>query len=241
MPTCRRRSRYRPGSTLTSPPGAATSATRSSRCSPTTSPTRYHPYDEPLLGAEAVAGSWLENQDEPGTWEAEYAPVLIAGDEVIATGETRYTDGEVFSNLWQLEFAPDGRCSRFVEWYLPRPRRLDAPHAQPHRALVPPDPLPHRESERRTSARPRTSSSRAISPAAACSGRRDRPRAPRPRRGRARFESTTADDASLRGSAAAGGRRGWKRSTAVRRTLADEEHVRDRSECPVVVRSGRDP
>ena len=73
------------------------------------------PVREPLRGAEAVAGSWLGEQDAPGTWEAEYAPVLIAGDEVIATGETRYTDGQVFSNLWQLTFAPDGRCSRFVE------------------------------------------------------------------------------------------------------------------------------
>jgi len=81
----------------------------------------YHPYDEPLVGAEAVAGSWLAERDEPGTWEAEYAPALIAGDEVIAIGETRYTDGEVFSNLWQLEFAHDGRCSRFVEWYLRNP------------------------------------------------------------------------------------------------------------------------
>ena len=42
----------------------------------------------------------------PGTWEATYAPVLIAGDEAIATGETRYTDGEVFSNLWQLDVRP---------------------------------------------------------------------------------------------------------------------------------------
>ena len=78
----------------------------------------YHPYDEPIRGAEAVADSWLENQDAPGSWEAEYAPALITGNEVIAIGETRYTEGEVFSNLWQLEFAPDGRCSRFVEWYV---------------------------------------------------------------------------------------------------------------------------
>jgi len=82
----------------------------------------YHPYDEPIRGAEAVADSWLENQDEPGSWEASYAPALIAGDEVIVTGETRYTDGEVFSNLWQLEFAGDGRCSRFVEWFMLHPR-----------------------------------------------------------------------------------------------------------------------
>ncbi len=56
------------------------------------------------LGAAILAGI------APGT--------ALAGDEVIATGETRYTDGEVFSNLWQLTFAPDGRCSRFVEWYV---------------------------------------------------------------------------------------------------------------------------
>jgi SnoaL-like domain len=82
---------------------------------------RYHPYDEPLHGAEAVADSWLAQQDEPGSWEAGYAPALISGQEAISTGETRYTDGEVFSNLWQLTFAPDGRCARFVEWYVLHP------------------------------------------------------------------------------------------------------------------------
>ena len=81
----------------------------------------YHPYDEPLRGADAVADAWLADQDEPGSWEAEYAPALIAGAGAIVTGETRYTDGEVFSNLWQLEFAPDGRCSRFVEWFMLHP------------------------------------------------------------------------------------------------------------------------
>ena len=34
----------------------------------------YHPYDEPIRGAEAVADSWLEDQDEPGSWEASYGP-----------------------------------------------------------------------------------------------------------------------------------------------------------------------
>ena len=72
-----------------------------------------------------MADSWLGDQDEPASWEAAYAPALIAGDEVIATGETRYANGDVFSNLWQLEFAPDGRCARFVEWYGAAPEALD--------------------------------------------------------------------------------------------------------------------
>jgi ketosteroid isomerase-like protein len=82
----------------------------------------YHPYDEPIRGSSAVADAWLEDQDEPGSWEADYAPALIAGDEAIATGETRYSDGEVFSNLWQLRFAADGRCERFVEWFMLHPQ-----------------------------------------------------------------------------------------------------------------------
>jgi ketosteroid isomerase-like protein len=83
---------------------------------------RYLPIDEPLHGADAVADSWLENQDAPGTWEADYRPSLIDGDRAIATGETRYTDGDVFANLWEFEFAPDGRCASFVEWYVRHPK-----------------------------------------------------------------------------------------------------------------------
>lgn len=82
----------------------------------------YHPYDEPLSGPAAVADSWLDNRDEPGTWEASYAPALISGDTVIAKGETRYTDGNVFSNLFEMAFDPDGRCSRFTEWYVHHPK-----------------------------------------------------------------------------------------------------------------------
>ena len=82
----------------------------------------YHPYDEPLTGPAAIASSWLDNRDEPGTWEASYAPALISGDTVIAKGESRYADGNVFSNLFELEFNPDGRCSSFVEWYVHHPK-----------------------------------------------------------------------------------------------------------------------
>jgi hypothetical protein len=81
----------------------------------------YHPYDEPLRGPDAIAASWLEAPDEPGSWEAAYAPSLIAGRRAIATGTTRYTSGDVFSNLFELEFDAQGRCARFVEWYVRHP------------------------------------------------------------------------------------------------------------------------
>jgi hypothetical protein len=82
----------------------------------------YHPYDEPLRGREAIVSSWLGDRDEPGSWEASYAPLLIEGDRAIVTGETSYTNGRRFSNLWVLAFDGDGRCSDFVEWFMEHPR-----------------------------------------------------------------------------------------------------------------------
>ena len=82
---------------------------------------RYHPYDDPERGREAIVRSWTEEPDAPGSWEAEYRPLLIEGDRAVITGETRYRDGEVFSNLWVLEFDGEGRCSDFVEWYMQQP------------------------------------------------------------------------------------------------------------------------
>ena len=82
----------------------------------------YHPYDEPLRGRAGIVASWRENRDEPGSWEASYRPLLCVGDRAIATGETRYADGNTFSNLYVLRFDADGLCSEFVEWYVLHPK-----------------------------------------------------------------------------------------------------------------------
>ena len=82
----------------------------------------YHPYDDPLQGRAAIVESWLSERDEPGSWEAHYAPTLLAGDCAIVTGETSYAEGRVFSNLWELRFDGDGLCVEYVEWYMEHPR-----------------------------------------------------------------------------------------------------------------------
>jgi ketosteroid isomerase-like protein len=85
----------------------------------------YHPYDaEPLRGRDAIVESWLSERDEPGSWEASYAPLLIDGDRAVATGESRYADGRTFSNLYVMRFDADGRCSEFVEWFMEQPAEL---------------------------------------------------------------------------------------------------------------------
>src|SRR6059058_1556171 len=59
---------------------------------------RYHPYDEPVVGADAVVESWLgesdtdgtSSRDAPGTYDGRYVPVAVDGDIVVAQGVSSY-------------------------------------------------------------------------------------------------------------------------------------------------------
>jgi hypothetical protein len=96
---------------------------------------RYHPYDEPIVGRDAVVASWLGEgasgdasaRDAPGTYEAQYSPVAVDGDTVVATGTSRYRElpgGPVvrtYENCFVMCFDGEGRCSEFTEYYLRRP------------------------------------------------------------------------------------------------------------------------
>jgi hypothetical protein len=84
----------------------------------------YHPWDEGeevVRGRDAIVENWLEEQDQPGSWEAQYRPLLVDGERAVATGTTSYVSGETYWNLWVLRFDEDGRCAEFVEWYMVPP------------------------------------------------------------------------------------------------------------------------
>ncbi|MEV0803204.1 nuclear transport factor 2 family protein [Kribbella sp. NPDC050281] len=96
---------------------------------------RYHPYDEPIAGRDAVVASWLgqsssggaSTRDAPGTYEAKYSPVAVDDDTVVATGISRYRevpDGPIvrtYENCFIMRFDGEGRCSEFTEYYVRRP------------------------------------------------------------------------------------------------------------------------
>ena len=94
---------------------------------------RYHPYDAPIEGREAVVRSWLgdgdaegaSTRDEPGTYDASYRAVAVDDHVAVAVGSTHYTEPtgpRVFDYCFVIRFDPDGRCSDFTEWYIERPR-----------------------------------------------------------------------------------------------------------------------
>ena len=96
---------------------------------------RYHPYDDPIVGREAVVASWLgeansdgaSTRDAPGTYAAQYEPVAVDGEIVVATGTSSYRerlDGpivRVYHNCFVMRFDAEGRCLEFTEYYIRRP------------------------------------------------------------------------------------------------------------------------
>jgi len=96
---------------------------------------RYHPFDEPIVGRDAVVRSWLgedevgegSTRDAPGTYDAAYSPVAVDGDVVVATGSSRYRESpegpvvRVYDNCFVMRFDAEGRCRDFTEYYIQRP------------------------------------------------------------------------------------------------------------------------
>jgi hypothetical protein len=99
---------------------------------------RYHPYDaaaDVLDGREDVVQSWVapegsaSGRDEPGTYDADYEPYAVDGQRAVATGWSKYwTDAtrstldHVYDNVFLMEFDGEGRCRRFTEFFMERPK-----------------------------------------------------------------------------------------------------------------------
>jgi hypothetical protein len=97
---------------------------------------RYHPYDEPVRGRDAVVASWLGESDEAGassrdrqgTYDATYRAIAIDGDVAIATGASTYFAeiggqvARVYDNCFVMRFDDEGRCREFTEWFMERPK-----------------------------------------------------------------------------------------------------------------------
>lgn len=88
----------------------------------------YRPADEdnPVRGRMSIVASWLEQPDNPNSWNAHYDPIAVDGGVAVAQGRTRYMheDGAIkreFDNIFVIHFDDEGRCSRFTEWYMQRP------------------------------------------------------------------------------------------------------------------------
>ena len=65
----------------------------------------------------------VERAQADGRWDAAYEPWAVEGDRAVAIGWSRYEatgdkPPQLYHNAYLLEFAPDGRCRSFHEFYM---------------------------------------------------------------------------------------------------------------------------
>jgi hypothetical protein len=96
---------------------------------------RYHPWDEPLRGRQAIVDDWLQpngdaaQRDRPGTFDATYRPYAVDDRQAVAVGMSEYLEGpggplaRSYHNVFLLAFDDEGRCSDFTELYMQAARR----------------------------------------------------------------------------------------------------------------------
>lgn len=82
---------------------------------------RFRPFDDPVVGHEAIVAGWLDALDENGTWTFDWRAVAIEGNTAVLEGRTEYPAGSDYRNLWVIEFADDGRATAFTEWFMEEP------------------------------------------------------------------------------------------------------------------------
>jgi ketosteroid isomerase-like protein len=73
-------------------------------------------------GREGIVRGWLDNCDEPGSWEFTWRILGVDGDLAFVQGETLYPEPTPsYDNLWVLAFEGDGgRVREFTEWLYER-------------------------------------------------------------------------------------------------------------------------
>jgi hypothetical protein len=77
------------------------------------------PHREPWVGHDDIVAGWLSRPDDPDTWSFASEVIALIGDLAVVRGRTTYATGPDYSNLWLIEFAVDGRCVVFTEWWMP--------------------------------------------------------------------------------------------------------------------------
>ena len=77
------------------------------------------PVRDPLVGSAADRrrlAEGTETRRDRGRRSTD--AFAVDGDRAVAVGETRYPqEGRRYENLYVLEFAADGRCRSFTEWF----------------------------------------------------------------------------------------------------------------------------
>lgn len=77
------------------------------------------PHRPPWSGHEGIVDGWAERRDEPNTWSFDYRVVIESPELGVVEATTNYLQtGQVYSNLWLIEFTDQGKCKKFTEYWM---------------------------------------------------------------------------------------------------------------------------
>ena len=84
-----------------------------------------HPWEDPIVGPDAIVEDWLADRDEAGTYDSSYEPWAVDGRRAVGVGTSTYRlEGggvRVFHNAFLLEFDDQDACRSFTDIYLEQP------------------------------------------------------------------------------------------------------------------------
>ena len=82
------------------------------------------PFVAARVGIDAIVAGWLEDRDEQGDHSFRFHVEGIGGNRAFVVGTTDYVEpARVYSNLWVIDFAADGRATSYTEWYMRHPEK----------------------------------------------------------------------------------------------------------------------
>jgi ketosteroid isomerase-like protein len=79
----------------------------------------HSPYEEPVVGLDAIRRMWDEERDGPGeVFTLATGIVAVDGPTAVVRAEVRYGDPvrQEYRDLWVIRLRDDGRCNGFEEW-----------------------------------------------------------------------------------------------------------------------------
>jgi ketosteroid isomerase-like protein len=84
------------------------------------------PFAKLWEGRDAIVARWIELGDSQNPWRFESELLAVEGDTGVVRALTTYPahddePEEVYSNIWVIRLAPDGRARSFAEWWMQRP------------------------------------------------------------------------------------------------------------------------
>lgn len=90
---------------------------------------RWNPFgrdEDEAKGRDAIIDAWLDEPDDPATWELDCEPLAMNGELGVARCRTHYSaqargEEEAWHNVFLVRLTDDGRCYDFTEFYMKQP------------------------------------------------------------------------------------------------------------------------